>query len=253
MLHLMAKKSKENLKRWRKKTIFWVSLIGSIASIIGLLLWFFTPSPMVKITFGDNNSLPLLKVSQSGNVKIEKLGISKILYQPPGKKNKPREIHINETVESAGIIWFQLYLKELGGYLLVYSKDSNENLFNLFPGTKKAVLNGNYKIPDCINNPTTEIQQITLKNMRNKNLQLHKILLGGYEFDSSEGIETFYFYYTNKIFPELEKELSKARDTRYDLPSTQGINNKFVVYSSTGTVNNQLKIACTVIEFAHVQ
>jgi len=174
----MTKKSKENLQRWGKKIISRVGLIGAIASIIALLwTWFFTPSPMVKITFGDNNSLPLLEASQNGNVEIEKLEISKILYQPPGKKNKPREIHINETVESEGIIWFELNLKELGGYLLVYSKDSNKNLFNLFPGTKKTVLNGNYKIPDGINNPTTEIQQTILKNMKNKNLEPHKILL----------------------------------------------------------------------------
>jgi hypothetical protein len=104
-------------------------------------------------------------------------------------------------------IWFDITLPELGGYLLVYAKDSHGKVFNLFPGTKKAIREGKYRFPYHLENYSTEV----LKVAREQSVDLpgNKLRIGGYTLDENTGSENIYFYYSNQRDKTLENYLEK--------------------------------------------
>jgi hypothetical protein len=159
------------------------------------------------------------------NGKDKQLEILNIYYQPPGSNEKIK-ISKNQTVEDYGEIWFEIKLPELGGYLLAFLRDSSERMFNLFPGTKKAVRDGYYRVPYCLNNPRTEVQEKAANNTIDKQLPLDRILIGGYKFDKTKGDEIFHFYYLDKRDKRLENIIERAIDTKKDIPLKKGILNE---------------------------
>jgi hypothetical protein len=104
-------------------------------------------------------------------------------------------------------IWFDITLPELGGYLLVYAKDSHGKVFNLFPGTQKAIREGKYRFPYHLENYSTEV----LKVAREQSVDLpgNKLRIGGYTLDENTGSENVYFYYSNQRDKRLENYLEK--------------------------------------------
>ncbi len=164
----------------------------------------------------------LKSLMERQNYKIKKLEISNIYYQLPGS-DKTLEIYTDQTVEAGGKIWFEIKLPELGGYLLAYLKDSQGKMFNLFPGTKQAVINGYYRVPYHINNPRTQIQKITADNTIASELPLDRILIGSYTFDETKGDETFHFFYLDKRNMRLETVIIGAADIGKNIPVMRGI------------------------------
>jgi hypothetical protein len=104
-------------------------------------------------------------------------------------------------------IWFEITLPELGGYLLVYAKDSHGKVFNLFPGTRKAIKEGKYKFPYHLENYSTEV--LKLAREKSQDLPGNKLRIGGYILDENTGSENIYFYYSNQRDTRLEKYLEE--------------------------------------------
>lgn len=161
----------------------------------------------------------------AGNREIKKLEISNIYYRSPGSTRQEKIIP-GQPVESDGEIWFEIKLPELGGYLIAFLKDSSGKLFNLFPGTKQAVMNGYYRVPYHLNNPHTEIQKVTANNTIDMNLPLDRILIGGYTFDETKGQEIFHFYYLDKRENRLEEIIKDALEIGKDITHMKGILDK---------------------------
>lgn len=157
---------------------------------------------------------------------IKKLGEIITYYQPPGDNSKINKLSPGGRVHSGGIIWFEITLPEPGGYLLAYSEDSTGKTFNLFPGTRNAVINGDYRVPYNLDNPYTEIQKTTAQNAIAAKLPLNKVMIGGYTFDDTPGDEIFYFYYTNERNSDLERIMINSRNTLKDIPQMKGVLNK---------------------------
>jgi len=156
------------------------------------------------------------------NVKTKKLKVSKIYYQAPDSYNHI-EISSNSKIQSGGRMWFELTLPEPGGYLLGYLKDSDGRTFNLFPGTRNAVVNGDYRVPFNLDNPYTDVEKTAAENAISENLPLNKVLIGGYTFDDKPGIESFSFYYTDKRNSQLETIIKKAQNIGKDMPRMKGV------------------------------
>lgn len=156
------------------------------------------------------------------NIKAKKLEILNIYYQSPGS-NEKLKISTNQTVEAEGQIWFEIKLTELGGYLLAFLRDSSGKMFNLFPGTKQAVIDGYYRVPYHLNNPRTDVQRTAADNTMNMNLPLERILIGGYIFDDAKGDEIFHFYYLDKREKGLEQIIKDALETGKDITLMKGV------------------------------
>jgi hypothetical protein len=117
------------------------------------------------------------------------------------------EVGSNVVLYSGDRIWFDITLPELGGYLLVYAKDSHGRVFNLFPGTKKAIKEGKYKFPYHLENYSTEVLKVARE--QSENLPGNKLRIGGYILDEKTGSENIYFYYSNQRDRKLEKYLKE--------------------------------------------
>ena len=167
------------------------------------------------------------------DVEIKKLKVSNIYYKAPGFV-KRKIISNNSVVESGGIIWFEIQLNEPGGYFLAYLEDRFGNIINLFPGTRNAVMNGDYLIPNDLMPPLTEIQRATAINPKtslktDQSVSQNTIVIGGYNFDEKPGIESFHFVFTSKRYPRLEAIIKNGAYTGRDLPQINRIEEKEVV------------------------
>lgn len=189
------------------------------------------------------------KKIESSGVKKKKLEVSNIYYLPPGAREH-RPIEKGGEVEAGGKIWFEILLPGTEGYFLAYLKDTDGNSYNLFPGTRNAVVNRDYKVPDNLHNPFTEVQETTAENGRTQNLPGNKILLGGYTFDDNPGDETFYFFFTKNPYTELEAVVKEAQNVGDNIkpktlkPRTKGIKNNEItpIGSSYDLYENELRI-----------
>lgn len=157
--------------------------------------------------------------------KIEYLDVSRILYQAPDAE-APITITHEQTVQTRGKIWFEIRVPEPGGYLLAFLEDSAGDRFNLFPGTRNAVVNGYYRIPEHLLNPRTEAQKLAAQNAGLFQLASNTVMIGGYTFDETKGEETFHFYYMEKRNTFFEDIVGSAQDIGKDvtlLKSTKGV------------------------------
>ncbi len=159
-----------------------------------------------------------------GKVKDKKLEISGIFYKSP-QSSKFKKISPTARVQSGGEISFEITLPKPGGFLLIYSKDSGENLVNLFPGTKEAVINGDYRVPYVLDNPTTEIHMLTARSSSFEMLSENKIQTPVYRFDKKAGKETIYFYYSHERNKKNEAVIKEARNTRENISKVRGFLN----------------------------
>jgi hypothetical protein len=159
---------------------------------------------------------------QNGSEKT--LEISGIFYKSP-QSSKFAKISPTARVQSGGEISFEITLPKPGGFLLIYSKDSGENLVNLFPGTKEAVINGAYRVPYVLDNPTTEIHMLTARSSSFEMLLENKIQTPVYRFDKKPGKETIYFYYSHERNKNIEAIIIGARNTRENISKVRGFLN----------------------------
>jgi len=151
--------------------------------------------------------------------KKEEIKIS-FLYKCPNCKKKYYWIGSGSIVHTGGLYWFDIKLPQMHGYLIVYQVDSKGKVFNLFPGTKGALLNGHYKVPyhlfyDC----STNILEVAAKSSKDL-LEQNKIRIGSYKFDETIGEEQFFFYYSNERSTELERYLGNKISVGKDYKGT---------------------------------
>jgi hypothetical protein len=172
--------------------------------------------------FSDNYNIPAETLIDQYCKDIKPLEISKIYYQAPGT-GKPIEIPHGATVEANGKIWFEIILPELGGYLLGYLKDSRGNTYNLFPGSRNAIINGDYRIPYNLGNPCTDIHETAAMNGITANLPMNRILIGGYTFDDKSGTEVFSFFYSAERNKMLEHIIKEAENIGKNIPKMKGV------------------------------
>ncbi len=162
------------------------------------------------------------KIRPPADTPAGELTISKIYYRAPGSGTN-RVISADTVVESGGQIWFELTLPEGGGYLLSVLTDGHGRVYNLFPGTRNALLNGDYRVPFNLGTPYTDVQRMVAENNAAAGLSYNKVLLGGYTFDDEGGTESFRFYYLDKRSRELENLLKDAHPIGRDIAKMKGV------------------------------
>jgi len=148
---------------------------------------------------------PPLEQIRPGNVEVNPLKVS-IICKRQGEADS-FEISPNDVFYSGDRIWLDITLPQLGGYLLVYARNSHGKVFNLFPGTKKAIKEGKYKFPYHLENYTTEVLKVARE--QSENLPKNKLRIGGYTLDENTGSENIFFYYANERNKKLEKYLEE--------------------------------------------
>ncbi len=77
----------------------------------------------------------------------------------------------------------------------------------MFPGTTNAITNGDYKIPDNLNSPYTDIQDKSTIEYKNGS---HPIINIGMYGLTEPGIYSFYFYFLSKPNQMLENMTKDA-------------------------------------------
>lgn len=119
----------------------------------------------------------------------KELEVSKILYQAEGSK-KLDYINDGDLVEGGGKVWFEITLPEPLGYMLVYLEDSSNVTFNLFPGTRNSIVNGDYLIPANIEYPYTNVQRTVKENMSRCGIKMNsnKLVIGGFKLEAKKEI-----------------------------------------------------------------
>lgn len=179
----------------------------------------------------SNKAVNLIEIKPP-DMEIKKLKVSNVYYEAPSSDER-KIISNNSVVESGGTIWFEIQLNEPGGYFLAYLEDRFGNIFNLFPGTRNAVLNGDYLIPNDLMHPLTVIQKSTAGNSKeflktDQSVSQNTIVIGGYNFDEKPGIESFHFIFTSKRYPRLEAIMKDGANTGRDLPQIKRFEEKEV-------------------------
>lgn len=107
-------------------------------------------------------------------------------------------------------ILFKFELPFNGGYFLLLTKTPRGHLVNMFPGTTNAITNGDYRIPENLNAPYTDIQdKSTIDYEKDKNGS-HTIVNVGMYLLSEPGSYTFYFYFLSKPNRMLESMTKNA-------------------------------------------
>jgi len=106
-------------------------------------------------------------------------------------------------------ILFKFKLPFKGGYFILLSKTPRGHLINMFPGTTNAITNGDYKIPDSLNSPYTDIQDKSTINYENGSKPI--ISIGMYRL-TEPGTYSFYFYFLSKTNRMLENMTKNADD-----------------------------------------
>jgi hypothetical protein len=169
----------------------------------------------------------------AGAGKIKPLN-NPVTWYRTGSNLEWKTIAPGATVRSGGEISFALDLPVKRGYLLIFLMDQRGKPVNLFPGTKKALRNKRYNVPDDLYNPTTEVLQDSAEGTRTSfgRLDTGQVQTAVYTFDNNPGKETFYFYYSSKIDAQLEEFLSKAADTGKNIKEikTKGIEDQTKVF-----------------------
>jgi hypothetical protein len=118
----------------------------------------------------------------------------------PRDKTQIMEIEDNWIFKGKSIL-FKFELPFKGGYFLLLSKTPRGHLVNMFPGTTNAITNGDYKIPDNLNLPYTDIQDKSTIDYENGS---HPIINIGMYRLSEPGTYSFYFYFLSKPNRMLE-------------------------------------------------
>lgn len=186
--------------------------------------------------------------------KIEPLETPVTWYRPD-ENARWVSISPGTAVKSGGQISFEIQLPSLAGYLLIYLQDSKGNYYNLFPGTRKALENQRYKVPDDLFYPPTKVLKETAMGTKSefKRLDTGKIQTAVYTFDDSPGAETFYFYYMGQPNSRLESFLKGARETGNNLPEvkTKGVNRETAAYSGKKIKKNTFHHKTLQMTFKH--
>ncbi len=155
-------------------------------------------------------------------VKATEINISKIYYRAPGS-DSTLEITSQTLLQPGGTIWLEITLPELGGYLVGLLQDRDGEIFNIFPGTLKALTEGHYRVPLNLDTPYTSIQKVAAENSVAANLPANKLLLGGYTFDDKSEKANFSFYYTEKRNQQIESILQNSKFIGQDMPKMKGL------------------------------
>jgi hypothetical protein len=124
----------------------------------------------------------------------------------PVDKTQIMEIEDNWIFKGKPIL-FKFKLPFKGGYFLLLSKTPRGHLINMFPGTTNAITNGDYKIPDNLNSPYTDIQDKSTIDYENGRDPI--INIGMYEL-TEPGTYSFYFYFLSKPNRMLENMAKDA-------------------------------------------